>query len=661
VHYRSDIDGLRALAIIPVVLFHAGFSTFGGGYVGVDVFFVISGFLITSIITTDIESNQFSFAKFYHRRARRLLPALFFMLLVCIPLSWMWLAPKDMLDFSQSLSSVVIFLSNFYFISESDYFASEVELKPLLHTWSLAVEEQFYIFYPILLLSLRRVQKIWVPLLSLLALASFIFAIWATATYPKASFYLLPTRGFELLAGAITALLLIQQPRVSETSSHYLKHLSLLGLILIGYSVLYFNADTPFPGYYSLLPVVGCVLVIAFTYPGTISYKILSNKLLVTCGLASYSIYLLHQPIFAFARHLSQSAPSHELMILLCLLTFGLSYIIWRFIEQPLRRPNFISNKKMLVLALTTAAVIFAFGIGGLYTTGYPQRFGPQTLDIYERALEKTFDWGGCNLSCEVKDQKSHITLIGDSHATAIANELDDSLASSGYSFSWRTNPGCPPLIGFYDSKNQSDNCSKLNTNILTSLTSNSKVQWVVMSAQWSLYSTGKGFDNSKGGVEQGAKNYYFDTSKNNHRKSKARDEAVISGYIKYINTLLNNGINVIFVDQIPVAGWDIPGRYIQLAKRGKLSNKAFQYPKSVYDEHTKNLTNIRSISHPNFYLVSPAKILCADGVSCHSASLPDLYFVDTNHLSHAGAQKIVPQITATILYHQQEKPGNGG
>jgi hypothetical protein len=181
------------------------------------------------------------------------------------------------------------------------------------------------------------------------------------------------------------------------------------------------------------------------------------------------------------------------------------------------------------------------------------------------------------------------------------------------------------------------------------------------MSAQWSLYSTGKGFDNSKGGVEQGEKNYYFDTGKNNHRKSKARDEAVISGYIKYINTLLKNGIKVIFVDQIPVAGWDIPGRYIQLAKSGKLSNKAFQYPKSVYDEHTKTLTNIRSISHPNFYLVSPAKILCADGVSCYSASLPNLYFVETNHLRHAGAQKIVPQITAAILYHQQEKPGNGG
>lgn len=157
------------------------------------------------------------------------------------------------------------------------------------------------------------------------------------------------------------------------------------------------------------------------------------------------------------------------------------------------------------------------------------------------------------------------------------------------------------------------------------------------------------------------AKNYYFDTDKNNHRKSKARDEAVISGYIKYIDTLLNNGIGVIFVDQIPVAGWDIPGRYIQLAKRGKLSNEAFQYPKSVYDDHTKNLTNIRSNSHPNFYLVSPAKIFCSDGVSCHSASLPNLYFVDTNHLSHTGAQKIVSLVRAAILYHQQEKLGNGG
>jgi len=228
---------------------------------------------------------------------------------------------------------------------------------------------------------------------------------------------------------------------------------------------------------------------------------------------------------------------------------------MWRFIEQPLRRPNFVSNKKMLMLALTAAVAIFAFGVGGLYTTGYPQRFGPQTLDIYKRALEKKFDWEGCNLSCEVKDPKIHITLIGDSHSTAIAHELDNSLASSGHSFSWRTNPGCPPLNGFNVSNSQSDTCSKLNSNIITSLTSNPEIQLVLMSAQWSLYSTGKGFDNSKGGVQQGAKNYYFDTDKNNHRKFTARDEAVISGYIEYIDTLLNNGIGVIFVDQIPVAG----------------------------------------------------------------------------------------------------------
>ena len=252
-HYRAEIDGLRALAVIPVILFHAGFSLFGGGFVGVDVFFVISGYLITSILLKELNNNSYSLVNFYQRRARRILPALFFVALACIPFAWFWLPPKDMLDFAQSLAAVSIFSSNLYFLSESNYFDIEVELKPLLHTWSLAVEEQYYVFFPLLLALIWRVRKQAVtPTLLILAGLSLYFAQWTAYNYPKAGFYLLPTRGWELLIGSLVAISAFKgnMPRWIKPQLNGL--LSLCGLAFIVIAVFIFDKHTPFPSVYAL-------------------------------------------------------------------------------------------------------------------------------------------------------------------------------------------------------------------------------------------------------------------------------------------------------------------------------------------------------------------------------------------------------------------------
>lgn len=217
--YRPEVDGLRAIAVLPVILFHAGFSAFSGGFVGVDIFFVISGYLITTIIYQEMAQGRFSMWRFYERRARRILPALFAVSLACIPFAWLWMLPNEFKDFSQSLVGVATFTSNILFWRESGYFAGAAELKPLLHTWSLAVEEQFYILYPPLLLALYRfVPKLLFTIISLGALVSLGLAHWASSAHPSANFYLLPTRAWELGLGALAAIYL-QRCRFQKTAA----------------------------------------------------------------------------------------------------------------------------------------------------------------------------------------------------------------------------------------------------------------------------------------------------------------------------------------------------------------------------------------------------------------------------------------------------------
>jgi peptidoglycan/LPS O-acetylase OafA/YrhL len=249
--YRREIDGLRALAVLPVLLFHAGFQSFSGGYIGVDIFFVISGYLITSIILAELQTGTFSIVKFYERRARRILPALFLVMLVSLPFAWLWITPTGLFDFSKSLVAVSLFLSNILFWKEAGYFATANELKPLLHTWSLAVEEQYYVLFPLFLMLAWRLGRHWiVAILFIAALVSLAASEWALTRYTSASFYLLPTRGWELLIGALTAFYLLPREIDSNKSLNLFLHqaASLVGLALITYCVFAFDKFTPFPG-----------------------------------------------------------------------------------------------------------------------------------------------------------------------------------------------------------------------------------------------------------------------------------------------------------------------------------------------------------------------------------------------------------------------------
>ena len=295
--YHPEIDGLRAVAVVPVILFHAGFPAFSGGFVGVDVFFVISGFLITTIIVADLEAGRFSFARFYERRARRILPALFLVVVACIPFAWFWMLPGQLERFAQSVVSVCVFMSNVLFWRQSGYFEPATDLRPLLHTWSLAVEEQFYIVYPVLLLALWRVAKGRVAAaLTVAAAISLALCVVASQYQPTANFYLLPTRAWELFVGALCALRPVRPHRRQDDL------LAWAGLAAILVAVATFDETTPFPSLWTLLPVVGTCFLLIYAVPTSGPGRVLSTPSLVGLGIVSYGAYLWHQPLFAFAR-----------------------------------------------------------------------------------------------------------------------------------------------------------------------------------------------------------------------------------------------------------------------------------------------------------------------------------------------------------------------
>lgn len=358
--YRTEIDGLRALAVVPVVLYHAGATGFGGGYVGVDVFFVISGYLISLIIFAEMQRNDFSLLGFYERRARRILPALFTMLLLVSPVAWLVMMPHQLKDYGQSLVAVSFFSGNVLFWLESGYFELASELKPLLHTWSLAVEEQFYFVYPI---SVVLIWKLWrraLPVvLCLVVIASFVTAQRLAGISPDANFYLPFSRAWEMGLGALCAWYVLRR---DLPTTRYSDLLALSGVLMIVGSIVLMTGDTPFPGIYAVPAVVGTSMVLLFASATSRVGRLLSWRPFVGIGLISYSLYLWHFPIFALARLWLNDEPGPLLFTALIALSVLLAYLSFHFVEAPFRNKRRVGRGAIFAGALIGSAAFVAAG-----------------------------------------------------------------------------------------------------------------------------------------------------------------------------------------------------------------------------------------------------------------------------------------------------------
>lgn len=332
--YRKEIDGLRGIAVLFVIFYHAGFPHFSSGFIGVDIFFVISGYLITQIILKKYISGQISLREFYVRRALRILPMLTFMLFITVPFSWIWLTPEDLKVFGLELLGGITFISNFLDWKGGGYFATASELKPLMHLWSLSIEEQFYIAYPLILLAiLKFFKKIDPKSILVLTLLGVIFAEVVSSTRPQLSFFLLPTRFWEFLAGGYVALII-----VNKKFHKYDELLSLISFILLISALLIVKEDTRYPGFATLIPVIGTCGLIYYCDSNTIVSKLLKNKVLNIVGLSSFSSYLLHQPLFAFSRIRLNRDLSNIESVFAILVVLTISFITWKYIEMRYRK-----------------------------------------------------------------------------------------------------------------------------------------------------------------------------------------------------------------------------------------------------------------------------------------------------------------------------------
>ena len=498
--YRAEIDGLRALAVLPVILFHAGFEWFSGGFVGVDIFFVISGYLITTIIISEMAEGKFSIVNFYERRARRILPALFFVMAACLPFAWIWLTPTDLKDFGQSLVAVSTFSSNILFWLESGYFDTAAELKPLLHTWSLAVEEQYYILFPIFLMLTWRLGIKWVlVLLSVVFLLSLGVAQWSAYKYPSAAFFLLPTRGWELLIGVFAAFYLKYNPHLK---SHTLNQtLSLFGFGMIVYAIIAFDETTPFPSLYALIPTIGTGLLILCAVPKTYVHKLLSLRFFVKIGLISYSAYLWHQPLLAFARHRLLGEVSELTLIALCLISLVLAWFSWKFVEAPFRNKKTFTRNKIFFFSMACIIIFSSLGLSMHLKNGYWDRVNfteelassferPSSENCFDTPFNHSADQWGCILGRG--EGEINFILFGDSHSLSLKTLIDEKAKQKGIKVFYTGSNGCLPFLGIHPKRNDQyeNNCNLLNKRVFE-LAKSSDVDGIILSARWSYYTNG--------------------------------------------------------------------------------------------------------------------------------------------------------------------------
>lgn len=501
--YRREIDGLRAVAVIPVILFHAGFETFSGGFVGVDVFFVISGYLITTIILTEKAQGTFSLVNFYERRARRILPALYLVMLACLPFAWLWLRPGYLNDFSESLLAVSAFVSNIVFWMETGYFAAATETMPLLHTWSLAVEEQFYLLFPPFLMLLWVFQKRWIGwAIIAVGLSSLALAQWGSKNYPSATFYLLPTRAWELMVGASISYFVVfdkQQMRLFTGNKAIRELLGLFGFALIAYAIFAFDETVPFPSVHALVPTLGVALVILFATSETTLGRALGARVLAGVGLISYSAYLWHVPLFVFARIRSPTELGKPVYLMLSLAAIVLAYISWRFVERPFRRKGVVSRRTVFYFAALGSVVFIALGTLGYLANGFDSR-KPTGKWLFSELEEKVrINYGlseACNEgftlspACQTSDEPE-ILVWGDSYAMHLVQGILSSNPSA--KIIQMTKSVCGPFFGVAptDIKHQiswAKGCLAFTENVHHWLQSNNSVKYVVLSSPFSLY-----------------------------------------------------------------------------------------------------------------------------------------------------------------------------
>lgn len=640
--YRPDIDGLRSIAVLLVLFYHAGFKIFPGGFIGVDVFFVISGYLISTIIYREISEGTFTFRKFYRRRIQRLTPALFATFFATTMAAYFILLPNDLYSYSKSLMSAALSFSNIFFWRENGgYFDGGSENIPLLHTWSLSIEEQYYLIWPIYLILFFKFfpKRLLLPATVLLFFSSLFFSEWVANVTFGASYYLLPTRIFELAAGSILAIIWAKIPSANQIKNNII---SIIGIILIIVSARLLSESSLFPGFNAVYVTIGTAMLIysGKENPGIIN-RIVSLKPFVFIGILSYSLYLWHWPIIVYTRYTGiEITPIVSTTIII--VSIGCAWLSWKFVEQKFRYSKSYGFKDIFVRLFLVPLVFVSLASSYLlFTHGAPNRFSKDIV-LMDKAVSSKPDIerGDChsasrnsaaepNKSCLLGAQKHEgidALMIGDSHANHFTGFIDEIASKSNISVQDYTLDACVPIFGLYWGRNPHyANLCKERNDISAKYIKDNNFSHIILAGEWP--------------TDSSYKEIFVDDQP---LQSKKMMESVFTDAFKNtLQLIINNGAKPIVIKDNPPGAHEGPMCTIKNEVFG--SELTCDTERIVVDQQAAFMDSVlvqMTNEFPQLIIIDPLNIMC-DQQHCYSDLDAVPLYRDSNHLNDIGSREL--------------------
>ncbi|HET6926687.1 MAG TPA: acyltransferase family protein [Hyphomicrobiaceae bacterium] len=642
--YRKDIDGLRAVAVLAVVMFHAKIPGFSGGFVGVDVFFVISGYLITGLIAHDYANGSFTFSAFYFRRSKRILPALACIYVASTLLASLVMLPSDMASFGRSLTSSALFYSNHFFYTQSGYFGGPADLKPLLHTWSLSIEEQFYLVWPILFLLLVRWRAV-APFLWPAAAISLAACALMTSWDKEAAFFLAPFRAWELLLGAGLALL----PKPAVVSPLLAQLASSTGLAMVVASIVLLDEARPFPGLLALAPCLGAaLLVFAGTHHRPLITRLLSTPPAVALGLISYSLYLWHWPLLSLARyHFDRPLQWGEVSSLLGLSLLA-AFVSYRWVERPARNITWERVPQVLVAGVVSLGL---FVLVGNASRRWTFSLNPEIrrLDDAVRS-ENTLrrrcsgpknifrDDEACTFGRPRGGGSYDVAIFGDSHANHYTPAIELLAQQAGMSGRQITVGGCLALLGYYEVVSPyatEESCRSLREAMVHFVRENPSLRIAVLAHNWSVYA-GKAIFDDQAPI-------YVAASRTDERSQQRSLQVLRQSLEQTIDFFQQRGIHVVLLGEVAIFARD-PVKCIAAALRQGGNLQSCRRPLQEVRERLDTMNNLLSelaTRHGYASFISPLAAMC-DNAWCSPVANGVYMYRDRSHLNRVGAEQLV-------------------
>ena len=639
--YEPHVDGLRAIAVLSVLIYHIDNTIIPGGFLGVDIFFVISGYLISSIVLGSIEKQEPFIKTFYTKRIKRILPLYFSVVLISAVVAYWLFLPNDLINFAESALASNLFISNYFFWADGGYFSKAAELKPLLHTWSLSVEEQFYIVWPLFIyLFVKYLDK---RLFYAVVLLSITVSIWVGLQDKDFSYYSSITRAYELMLGAAIPLLSLKKISINK----HIMNLSMVTMILCFFMI---NKSMMIPGYVSIIVTVATVILIIGGQSRSITLNILQSKLFVSLGLISYALYMIHWPVLAFMRYV-YIEPNVIHYTVAVISIFLLAILSKKYIEQPFIKSNSTFSQSLVRYVLLPSSVIVAFCSYVTITNGDINRFKASEAKIIKqisppsknipsckRAKHNILDQAECWLTSKTSFEQpaKRILLWGDSHAGHFSPFFKEMSKVQNIELFKLSFPGCPPITGIIRAnRNYGQECKEHNQIVRDHIIQNGNFDLIVLAANWINYTKGANvaYDLSQPiTIESSAATTYDALTK------------MLEEITRKQNVLLFNSVPNFYVN---AGDCEVKKRLFSVISDFECGRdaKAFFEEKQILNDYLERMEQQLSA----LSVISFDKIICA-GKSCEPSINNNIYYRDQNHLSSFGSKELYKEFEKQLL-----------